>query len=204
MKTSDYLKKSGTAEVIENDIAEKITYNEENAKLLFSIIKNNKDLLLDGQDEYFKEEISFPNNDGNNNRDVMNFMLLDCKYHINIKYTTFALLCLIYNIAMSEDFASFLPHILSTMSVIDSKTVRLDGMEKCVAYKLLKEKNGLSLNELEKSCECDFTSYNSDCGNLKNNGTCKTWKKKKIAEALKTLTNKNVIEKKGDKYELVF
>lgn len=198
MKTNAYFK-SGTEEVIENDIAKKITYNEENAKLLFSIIKNNKEDLLDGQDEYFREEISIPHNDENNNRDVLNFMLLNCRYHISIKYTTIALLCLIFDITISKGFATFLLPLLG----IKYGKEKLDGMERCIAYKLLKEKCGHSLNELTKSCECDFTSYNSNCGNLDNNGKCKIWKKKKICEALKTLTNKNVIEKKENEYELV-
>lgn len=198
MKTNAYFK-SGTEEVIENDIAKKITYNEENAKLLFSIIKNNKEDLLDGQDEYFREEISIPHNDENNNRDVLNFMLLNCRYHISIKYTTIALLCLIFDIKTANGFASFL---FSTFG-IPPRLIKLDGMERCIAYKLLKEKSGFSLNELQKLHKCDFTSYNSNCGNLDKKETCKTWKSKKIAEALKTLTNKNVIEKRGDKYELV-
>lgn len=199
METNDYLKKSGTAEVIENDIAEKITYNEENAKLLFSIIKNNKD-LLDGQDEYFREEISIPHNDENNSRDVMNFTFFDYTYHISIRQTTIALVCLIFDIAIADGFASF----FFNMFGVPPYLIKLDRMERCVAYKLWKEKRGLSLNELQKLRKCDFTSYNSNCGNLDKNETCKTWKNKKIAEALKTLTNKNVIEKREDKYELVF
>lgn len=201
MKTNEYFKETGTANKIENCMIGSVTYNKANADLLFSIIHKNKMLL--SNDECFVEDISDSFEDKNKSSDdtaMLGLMLAHQKYHINIKYTTLALICLIFDIAVSQGFASFLLPILG----VDYSLVKLDDMEKCIAYKL-KEEKALSSDELKHSCQCNFVHYNLKCGKLNDDGTCNNWvDSEMIDETLESMINKKVIKLKGDKYVLVF
>ncbi len=197
MKTNDYFEKTGTEDEIENSMVENIACNKANAALLVSIIHNNEGLLSD--DECFIKKTSYPLEDKSSDTGVFGFMFFHQTYHINIKYTTLALICLIFDITMSQGIASFLLAIFG----VDYSLVKLTDMEKCIAYKL-KEARALSLTELKNSCKCSFTYNNSKCGNLNDDGNCNKWSDSEmIDKAVESLISKKVIKLKGNKYELV-
>lgn len=200
MEINEYFDKIGTAETIEDCMDENITYNRANADFLFGMIHNNRELLSD--DEFFIELLADLKKDEKNSSDptaILGLMFDHQKYHINIKYTTIALICLLFDIVISKGFASFLFGVLG----LDYSIVKLDGMEKCIAYKL-KEKKELSLDELKESCQCTFAYNNSICGKLNNEGTCTIWgKDQSIEKILASMIEKKIIKIKGEKYVLV-
>ena len=200
MENDEYFDKIGTAETIEDSMDENVTYNKANADFLFGMIYDNRELLSD--DEFFIESLADSRKDEKNNSDstaILGLMFDHQKYHINIKYTTLALICLLFDIVISKGFASFLFGALG----LDYSIVKLDGMEKCIAYKL-KEKKGLSLAELKESCQCTFAYNNSKCGKLNDEGACTIWEKDQcIEKALASMIEKKIINIKGGKYVLV-
>lgn len=188
MKVNNYFINTGTANEIAKSMADNITYNKANADLLFCIIHNNKQLLSDN--EYFIENttVSLEDISGNvNDAIVLGLMFSNQKYHINIKYATLALLCLIFDVTISRGFATFLLAIFG----IDYSLVKLEKMEKCIAYKL-KEEKALSTEELKSLCQCNFVHYNSRCGKLNNDGTCNKWADDEMIDnTLETLEKKS-------------
>lgn len=197
MKINDCFEKTGTEDEIENSMVENIVCNKANAALLVNIIHNNEALLSDN--EGFIKKTSYPLENRNSDTGVFGFMFFHQTYHINIKYTTLALICLIFDITMSQGLASFLLAIFG----VDYSIVKLNDMEKCIAYKL-KESRALSLDELKNSCICNFTHNNSKCGNLNDDGKCNKWSNSEmIDKTLESLLSKKVIKLKGDKYVLV-
>lgn len=198
MPTNNYFTATGTENNIERNMVDTITYNKANADLLFNLLNENQDLLSD--DECFTIDKNENNNDAPNNSSLLGFMLDHQKYHINIKFATLALLCLLFDIEFSKGFAAFLFGVFG----LNYAVTKLDGIEKCIAYRLRKEK-ALSLDELKQPCRCSFSHYNSKCGNLSDNGTCAEWEKEDLVEeTINSLMDKKVIKQKGDKYVLVF
>ncbi len=200
MNVNEFFEEIGTAETIEDRLYESVTYNKVNADLLFSIIHDNRELL--SGDEFLIDRFVDINKDGKDKKDsaaILGLMIVHQKYHINVKYTTLALICLLFDIVISKGFASF----LFGMFGLDYSIVKLDKMEKCIAYKL-KEKKALSLDELKESCQCTFTYNNSKCGKLNDDGTCTIWGKDQIIDnALESMIEKKIIKIKGEKYVLV-
>lgn len=200
MGTNGYYNSIGTANQIENNMVGSVTYNKANADLLFSTIFKNKDLLSEG--EYISEITQGSPEEENgktNNTVFLGLMVYHQEYHLNIKYATLALLCLLFDIAISKGFASFLFGLFG----MDYSLVKLDDMEKCITFKL-KEKHALSHDELRDSVYCGFVHKNSNCGELNDDGTCRKWGDEKlIDDTIKSLVDKNVVKVKGDKYVLV-
>ena len=198
MSNNRYFTNNGTANDIEINMVDTITDNKVNADLLFNLIDKNQDLLSD--DESFILEKANPNNDDSSSVSLLGFMLVHQKYHINIKFATLALICLLFDIKYSQGFAAFLFGAFG----LDYAVVKLDDIEKCIAYRLKKEK-ALSLDELKQPYRCGFTYCNSRCGNLSDDGTCDKWEDGALIEkALASLVQKKVVKQKGDKYALVF
>ena len=200
MEINEYFDKIGTAETIEDCLDESVTYNRVNADLLFSVMHDNRELL--SGDEFLIDMFAALAKDGKDNNDstaILGLMFNHQKYHINVKYTTLALICLLFDIVISKGFAAF----LFGMFGLDYSIVKLDEMEKCIAYKL-KEKKALTLDELKESFQCTFLHNNSKCGKLNDDGTCTIWGKDQIIDnALESMIEKKIIKIKGEKYVLV-
>ncbi len=197
MDINDYFIGIGTANAIEEKLSNSLTINKANADLLFSELCNHKELLSDDEN-LVKRSISLSNN--NDGEIIYQMMINNNEYFINIKYTTLALVCLLFDITITQGFAAFLFGLLG----MDYSLVKLNGMEKCITYKL-KEHKLLSLDDLKQSCQCNFTNFSSKCGNLNKDGQCTKWNEGNlIEETIESLVNKKVVKLKGDKYVLIF
>ena len=198
MSNNRYFTNDGTVNDIEINMVDTITDNKVNADLLFNFIDKNQDLLSENESFFLKK--AEPGNDDSSSVSLLGFMLLHQKYHINIKFATHALICLLFDIKCSQGFAGYLFGAFG----LNYAVVKLDDIEKCIAYRLKKEKS-LSLDELKQPYQCSFTYCNSRCGNLNDDGTCNKWENGAyIEKALASLLQKNVVKQKGDKYALVF
>ena len=149
----EYLNYTGSVLGIENVMKDRITLDMKNAEILFDLINKNKELL--SPDEYiiYSSNDFSKNNYRDNENAVFGFIFHQQQYHINVKYATLALMCLLFDIAISKGFATFLYGLFG----INYSVSKLNDMEKCVTYRLKKEK-GLTLEGLIESRDCVFFS----------------------------------------------
>lgn len=193
METGNFFEINGTLNHAKKELINKIEFNKVNSDILFSIIHNNPNLLSD--DEFFAEVPS----DKPDNSVTFNFMNNCANYHINIKYFTLALLCLIFDITITKGAALF---FLSLYGV-DYSIVKLDDLEKCIAYKIKTEKR-LSAKQLASLVQCNFTYHNKNCGKLNRDGSCRMWKEDDIQIAIDSLIAKKVVVLRDGAYEIIF
>lgn len=194
MEKNDFIKITNTSDNIKREFIDKVVINKVNADILFSKIQQNQILLSD--DECFKE---LPCITTTNNNKTLNFLVNDASYFVNVRLLSLAFICLIFDITISNGLASFLLGAFG----IDYATIKLDGLEKCVAYKIKTEKR-ISAEQLIALNKCNFTNNNTNCGHYKNDGTCGNWKEDDIQRAIGSLMSKKIINLKGDAYEIVF
>lgn len=76
-------------------------------------------------------------------------------------------------------------------------------MEKCVAYKIKSEKS-INAKQLVDLTQCNFTQYNTKCGNLNSDGACRIWQEDKVKAALDSLISKKIVKMNGMNYEIIF
>lgn len=193
MEKNDFIKITDTSDNIKRELIDNVVINKVNADILFSKIQQNQILLSD--DECFIESPCFTAK----NDKILSFLVNDARYFVNVKFLSLAFICLIFDIKISNGFASFLLGVFG----IDYAAIKLDGMEKCVAYKIKTEKR-ISAEQLAALNKCNFTNNNTNCGHYKNDGTCGNWAKDDIQRAISSLMSKKIINLKGDAYEIVF
>lgn len=193
MTKSDFLKITDTSSNIKKELIENVVLNKPQADILFERIQQNQNLFSD--DEFFTE---LPLN---NSMSVgsLSFLTYNASYFINVKFLTLAFICLIFDITISNGFASFLLGVTG----IDYAAIKLDNMEKCVAYKIKTEKR-ISFDELIALIQCNFIIQNTKCGHCKNDGTCEIWTKNDVQTAINSLMSKKIIKMTGDMYEIIF
>ena len=193
MTKSDFLKITDTSSNIKKELIENVVLNKPQADILFERIQQNQNLFSD--DEFFTE---LPLN---NSMSVgsLSFLTYSASYFINVKFLTLAFICLIFDITISKGFASFLLGVTG----IDYAAIKLNNMEKCVAYKIKTEKR-ISFDELIVLIQCNFISQNTKCGHCKNDGTCEIWTKNDVQTAINSLMSKKIIKMTGDMYEIIF
>lgn len=187
MTKSDFLKVTGTSGNIKRELIENVVFNKPQADILFERIKQNQELFSD--EECFRE---LPLNNSIS-MGSLNFLTCDASYFINVKYLTLAFICLIFDIKISKGFAS----LLLSLTGIDYTAKKLEGMEKCVAYKIKTEKR-------ISSVECNFISQRTQCGHCKNDNTCDIWTNNNVQTAINSLMSKKIIKMTGDTYEIIF
>lgn len=193
MTKSDFLKITDTSSNIKKELIENVVLNKPQADILFERIQQNQNLFSD--DEFFTE---LPLNNSMN-VGSLSFLTYSASYFINVKFLTLAFICLIFDITISKGFASFLLGVTG----IDYAAIKLDNMEKCVAYKIKTEKR-ISFDELIVLIQCNFISQNTKCGHCKNDGTCEIWTKNDVQTAINYLMSKKIIKMTGDMYEIIF
>lgn len=194
MENNDYFKASGTSDMIKEKMMGNIVINKVNSDFLFNIMQNNNNLLSD--DEYFEKQQSVAYE---TDVRVLGFLTTEANYHINIKFFTLAFICLLFDITISNGFAAFLFGFFG----VDYSLVKLNGMEKCVAFKIKSEKS-INEQQLLDLTQCNFTQYNTACGNQNDDGNCKKWQEVEVKNALNSLLSKKVIQKVGTNYEIIF
>lgn len=192
MPENDFFKFAGTPGNIEKQLIEKVVLNRPQAGILFEAIKQNQNLLSDG--ESFKEL----HNDVSTNIEMLNFLTDDASYFINVKFLTLAFICLIFDITISRGFASFLLDVFGT----NYAAIKLNDMEKCVAYKIRAEKR-VGIEQLKALTQCNYTIKNKNCGHYNNDGTCGVWTGKDVQEAVNSLISQKTIYIKDNAYEIV-
>lgn len=193
MTKSDFLKVTATSGNIKKELIENVVLNKPQADILFERIQQNQNLFSDG--EFFTE---LPLNNSKS-MGSLSFLTYNASYFINVKFLTLAFICLIFDITISNGFASFLLGVTG----IDYAAIKLDNMEKCVAYKIKTEKR-ISFDELIVLIQCNFISQNTKCGHCKNDGTCEIWTKNDVQTAIYSLMSKKIIKMTGDMYEIIF
>ena len=193
MTKNDFLKITDTSGNIKKELIENIVLNKPQADILFERIQQNQNLF--SYDECFTRVSSSKSmNNGSHN-----FLTDDASYFINVKFLTLALMCLIFDITISKGFASFLFEMIG----IDCSVIKLDNIEKCVAYKIKTEKR-ISVDQLIPLIQCNFIGQNAKCRHYKNDSTCGIWTKKEVEEAICSLESKKILKKIGDMYEIIF
>lgn len=193
MVENDFFNVAGIPGNIEKQLIEKVVLNRPQAGILFETIKQNQALLSDG--ESFKEL----HNDVSTNNETLNFLTDDALYFINVKFLTLAFICLIFDITISQGFASFLLGVFG----INYAAIKLNDMEKCVAYKIKTEKR-VGIEQLKALTQCNFTIKNKNCGHYNNDGTCGVWTEKDVQEAVNSLISQKIIHIKDNAYEIIF
>lgn len=193
MKDNDYFEIVGTSNIIKEKMLENIVINKANSDFLFSVIQCSQNLL--SEDECFEK---LPDLESGNAA-TLGFLTNQANYHINIKFFSLALICLLFDIEISNGFAALLLGLFG----VNYSLVKLNDMEKCVAYKIKSEK-GINDIQLSDLTQCNFTQYNSRCGNLNSDGTCNRWQESQVQAALKSLITQKIVKKNGMNYEIVF
>lgn len=193
MGKDDFLVVSGNSERIKKEFVGKVVPFKLQADILFDRIQRNENLLSD--EERFTSFYSNMSEDTN----VFYYMTPNMSYYINAKYLTLAFLCLIFDIEITNGFASF---ILNTTG-INCSAIKLDNMERCVAYKIKEEKR-ISFEQLVPLVQCNFDDYNTECGHYRNDESCCIWTRSSIQNAIDSLMKKRVLKLKGEMYEIVF
>lgn len=193
MENNDYFEAVGTTNIIKEKMLGDIVINKANSDFLFSIIQNNQNLL--SEDEYFEKQPDLESSNGV----TLGFLTNQANYHINIKILTLAFICLLFDIAISDGIATFLFGLFG----VNYSLIKLNDMEKCVAYKIKSEKS-IDAKQLVELTQCNFTQYNTQCGNLNSDGTCKKWMESQVQVALESLISKKIVKKNGMNYEIVF
>ena len=193
MENNIYFEAVGTSNIIKEKMLENIVINKANSDFLFNIIENNQNLLSD--DEYFEKQIVVKGV----NAKALSFLTTQANYHINIKIFTLAFICLLFDMAISDGVAAFLLGLFG----VNYSLVKLNGMEKCVAYKIKSEKS-VNDEQLTALTQCNFTQYNTKCGNLNADGSCKMWREDQVKAALDSLISKKIIKMNGMNYEIIF
>lgn len=192
MTENNFFNITGTSGNIKKELIENIVLNKPQADILFERIKQNQDLFSDN--EGFTE---LSGNESNSN-ETLNFLTDDASYFINVKLLTLAFICLIFDITISQGFASFLLGVFG----INYAAIKLNDMEKCVAYKIKTEKR-VGIEQLEALTQCNFTIKNKICGHYNNDGTCGVWTEKDVQEAINSLISQKIIHIKDNAYEII-
>lgn len=194
-KINEILNSEGTESDIKYDLSKYLNINVHDSEHLFDLIFKNQALL--SNDEFLLEKYageSIDDTDG-----ILKFLKKDASYHINIKFFTLALLCLIFDIKISKGFARFL---LSFLGVNYSRT-KLENFEKCVAYKIKGEK--LSFEQLKPLIACNYAPlFNKNCPYFAEHEICQKWNENDIKETINSLLSKKIIKEKEGHYEIIF
>lgn len=193
MENNNYFEVEGTSNIIKEKMLENIVINKANSDFLFSVIQNNLNLL--SEDEYFEKQPDLERSNGV----TLGFLTNQANYHINIKFFSLALICLLFDIAISNGFAALLLGLFG----VNYSLVKLNDMEKCVAYKIKTEKS-INAKQLVDLTQCNFTQYNTKCGNLNDDSTCRRWQEGQVQAALDSLISKRIIKMNGMNYEIIF
>lgn len=192
MENNNYFEAVGTLSSIKNKMFADIGINKANSDFLFSIIQSDQNLL--SNDECFEKLAS-----EEGNVVALGFLINQANYHINIKFFSLALICLLFDIAISDGFAALLLGLFG----VNYSLVKLNDMEKCVAYKIKTEK-GISAQQLTTLVQCNFKQYNIKCGNLNSDGTCREWTESQVRAALESLITNKIVKMNGMNYEIIF
>lgn len=193
MVNNNYFEAVGTLSSIKNKMFADIGINKANSDFLFSIIQSDQRLL--SNDECFEKKPALQEG----NAVALDFLTNQANYHINIKFFSLALICLLFDIAISDGFAALLLGLFG----VNYSLVKLNGMEKCVAYKIKTEK-GISDQQLTTLVQCNFKQYNIKCGNLNSDGTCREWTESQVRAALESLITNKIVKMNGMNYEIIF
>lgn len=193
MTENNFFNFTGTSGNIKKELIKNVVFNKPQADILFERIKQNQDLFSDNE--------SFTELSVNvlKSSETLNFLADDASYFINVKFLTLAFICLIFDIAISNGFASF----LLTVFGIDFAAIKLNNMEKCVAYKIKTEKR-IGVEQLKALNQCNFTTNSKNCRYYNNDGTCGNWTDDDIQEAINSLITKKIIQTKEKAYEIIF
>ena len=195
MEINSFFTITGTSNQIKSALVDNVVINKVNSDILFDIIQNNINLLSLSNGEEFEELSVVDNHDGN----YLGLLLNNTEYHINIKFITLAIICWIFDITITKGLASILLNVYG----VDYSQVKLEGLEKCVAYKIQTEKK-VRAEQLKSLIQCNFTLQNKKCGKHCKDGTCKDWNDNDIQNAINSLISKKVIKLKGDYYGIIF
>lgn len=193
MGKDDFLVASGNSERIKKEFIGRVVPSPFQADILFDRMQQNENLLSD--EECFTSFHSNMSDDTN----VFYFMTPSVSYYINAKFLTLAFLCLIFDIEITRGFASF---ILNATG-INFSAIKLNNMERCVAYKIKEEKR-IGFEQLVPLVQCNFDDYNTKCGHYGNDETCSIWTHSNIQNAIDSLIRKRVLKLNGEMYEIVF
>lgn len=193
MEEKDFFEVTGTSDNIKSELIENVVANKVNSDILFSLLQQNQDLL--SEEECFEKisgRISIP-------AGTLGFITNNANYYINVKFLTLAFMCLIFDITITNGFASF----LLGMFGIDYAAIKLNDLEKCVAYKIKTEKRA-SAEQLKSLTQCNFTQHNTKCGNYREDGTCGNWGVDDVQKAIDSLMSKKILKLKDGAYEIIF
>lgn len=193
MGKDDFLVASGNSERIKKEFIGRVVPSPFQADILFDRMQQNENLLSD--EECFTSFHSNMSDDTN----VFYFMTPSVSYYINAKFLTLAFLCLIFDIEITRGFASF---ILNATG-INFSAIKLNNMERCVAYKIKEEKR-IGFEQLVPLVQCNFDEYNTKCGHYRNDESCSIWTPCNIQNAIDSLMEKGVLKLNGEMYEVVF
>lgn len=196
MEANSFFTITGTSSQIKSALVDNVVINKVNSDILFDIIQNNINLLSSSNGEEFEELPAVDNHNGN----CLGLLLNNAEYHINIKFFTLAVICWIFDITITNGLAS----ILLNLHGVDYSQVKLDGLERCVAYKIQTEKR-VSAEQLKSLIQCNFAQRNKKCGKLCDDGTCRIWSGNgnDIQSAIDSLVSKKVIKLIGDSYGII-
>ena len=193
MEEKNFFEITGTSDNIKSELLENIVSNKVNSDILFSLLQQNQDVL--SEEECFEKipgKMSMP-------AGTLGFITNNANYYVNVKFLTLAFICLIFDITITNGFASFLLGLFG----IDYAAIKLNDLEKCVAYKIKTEKR-VSADQLKSLALCNFTHHSTKCGNYRADGTCGVWQEADVQNAINSLIEKKVIKLKEGAYEIIF
>lgn len=186
----------GSEADLKNNLSQHINIDTTCSNNMFNFIDENA-CLFSG-DEWFVLKLDKGQNSKEKTR-VKQFLPENASYHINAKKFTMALICLLIDIQITSGFATFLLGLYG----IDYSVTKLESFEKCIAYKIKKERR-LNFEQLKQLNLCDSTHFNKHCFNRTNDKTCQTWNDRKIRDTLNSLLTKKIIVEKDSFYEIIF
>lgn len=193
MTKNDFFNITGTSGNIKKELIKNVVLNKPQADIIFEVIKQNQDLFSDN------ESFTELSNNASKSNETLNLLTDDASYFVNVKFLTLAFICLIFDVAISNGFASFLLAVFG----VDFAATKLNNMEKCVAYKIKTEKR-IGVEQLKALNQCNFTINNKNCRYYNNDGTCGNWTEDDVQEAISSLITKKIIQTKGNAYEIIF
>jgi len=134
----DNIKLSGNISDLSEHLVEYMSRND--VEILIDYIDEYSFLLSD--DEYFHSDYTTPSEKQLNHFDLTGGVG-NSIYHLNIKKTTLALLCLALDIYLTRGFATF----ISTIVFGSPEVIKLDDKEKCFILRLKLNKNSISRDD---------------------------------------------------------
>lgn len=191
-KTDELLSFAGSDADIKARLSQLYNIDISCAEDIFNFLDENAGLL------YGEEGFSIKFDKGSDKK-MKQFLSKNASYHVNVKHFTLALVCMLLDRVIPAGLAS----LLLGFSGNDYSVTKLEGFEKCVAYKIREEKR-MNFEQIKQLNLCAGAGINYRCFNRENDKTCQVWNDKKIQDTLSSLISKKIIKERNQFYEIIF